>query len=313
MAKIGLRFILLIALLVSVSLAGCSRKQYPDRDPEASQQEMTPVQSAGGSGPTSAPAAVAGLPNVGAMADPTPPPQVYVVESGDTLSTIARRFGCDVKDLAAANDLLDPNLLKVGQVLQIPSTEMETGPELRLLPNSEFVNGPAYVDFDTGAFVARQGGYLDAYSESMGGETLSGPEILSLVAHHYSVGPRMLLAILELESGWVTNPNPVGESLSYPMGYQGGGWALLSQQLAWAADKLNQGYYDWRGRGIEVITWGNGTSTRYTPSLNAATAGLQYFFSLNHNKAEWETLVGDGTGSFLATYRSLFGDPEQYA
>lgn len=314
MAKTRLCFLLMIVLLAAVPLAGCSRQQYPDRAPEASQPETAPAAAASEAedpGPTSA--SVPGLANVGSIVDPTPPPQVYTVESGDTLSNIARRFGCEVKDLIAANQLADPNLLKVGQVLKIPSTTIQVGPAQQLLPNSEFVNGPAYTDFDIGVFVARQGGYLDAYSESLGGETLSGPEVLGLVAHHYSVGPRTLLAILELESGWVTNPNPVGASLSYPMGYRGGGWALLSQQLAWAADKLNQGYYDWRGRGIEVISWGNGTSTRYAPTLNAATAGLQYFFSLNHNRSEWETLVGDGAGSFLATYRTLFGDPAQYA
>jgi LasA protease len=299
-------------LLLAVALVGCSRRQYPDRAPEASPAETPAEASAvGGPSPTSAP--LTGLANAGNVAEPTPPPQVYVVESGDSLSSIARRFGCDVKDLIAANQLADPNMLKVGQSLKIPSTLVEAGPAQQLLPNSEFVNGPAYVEFDVGAFAARMGGYLDAYSESLGGETLSGPEILGLVAHHYSVGPRMLLAILELESGWVTNANPVGESLSYPMGYKGSGWPLLSQQLAWAADNLNKGYYDWRGRGIEVITWGNGSSTRYAPSLNAATAGLQYFFSVNHNKAEWEELVSDGAGSFLGTYRMLFGDPEQYA
>jgi len=83
--------------------------------------------------------------------------------------------------------------------------------------------------------------------------------------------------------------------------------------LARAADQLNQGYYDWRGRGVTLITWGDGTATCYAPTLNAATAGLQHFFSRNRTKSEWKVLVGDGPGSFIATYRKLFGDPAQYA
>jgi hypothetical protein len=59
--------------------------------------------------------------------------------------------------------------------------------------------------------------------------------------------------------------------------------------------------------------WGDGTATRYAPSLNAATAGLQYFYSLDTGRNEWKTLVGDGPGSFVATYRKLFGDPDQHA
>lgn len=318
MGKSKWGLVLIIPLLLAVLLGGCARKQ--DLTPasettsaaeEAGGTQVPPAQSGGEADP--ARPAATGLPNAGSLPEPTPPPQVYVVQSGDTLSGIAQRFGCELQALAEANNLANPHALQVGQSLSIPSTEIATGPSLYLLPNSEFVNGPAYVDFDSGAFAARQGGYLAEYYERVGSQTLSGPEIVELVAHHYSVGPRLLLAILELRGGWVTNPNPVGQALSYPMGYRGSGWELFSRQLAWAADELNKGYYDWRGRGVTPIVWGDGSATRYAPGLNAATAGLQYFFSLDTKRSEWQELVGDGPDSFLATYRRLFGDPAQYA
>jgi murein DD-endopeptidase MepM/ murein hydrolase activator NlpD len=241
--------------------------------------------------------------------EPSPPPQVYAVKHGDTLYAIAGRFGCDVDDLIQANGIANPNALQVGQELRIPSTTIDTGPSARLLPNSEFVNSPAYLDFDTATFCARRGGYLCSYQENVGGQMLSGLEIVNLVVHHYSVGPRLLLAVVEHESGWLTDPNPSGSAL----GRRNGGWATLHQQLAWAADTLNEGYYDWRGRGMPLKIWGDGTATRYAPTLNAATAGLQYFYSLNTSRSEWQVLVGEGPGSFIETYRKLFGDPAQYA
>jgi murein DD-endopeptidase MepM/ murein hydrolase activator NlpD len=254
---------------------------------------MKPVQVA-------ATATEAGLPDVGPLFEPTPPPQVYVIEPGDTLSSIARRFGCTTEDLIKTNQIANPNLLSVGQTLKLPSIDAMTGPDLQLLPNSEFVNGPAYVDFDTAAFVAKSGGYLNSYSEYVGGELLSGPEIVNLVAHHFSVGPRLLLALIELQTGWVTNPNPGGQAFSH-------------RWLSRAADDLNKGYYDWRGRGVTLLKWADGSATRYAPTLNAATAGLQYYFSRNVSKGPWQVLVGDEPGSFLETYRNLFGDPAQYA
>lgn len=320
MSKSKWGLVLIVTLLLALPIGGCSREQ-----------DITPAAEAGTSSRTQDPAATrsapsqaggeanparpdaTGLPDVGSLPEPTPPPQVYVVKSGDTLSGIAQRFGCDLQALVEANSLADPNALQVGQSLRIPSTQIEAGPSLYLLPNSEFVYGPAYVDFDTAAFAARQGGYLAEYYERVGGRTLSGPEIVDLVAHHYSVGPRLLLAILEMKGGWVTDPDPAGAALSYPMGYRGSGWDLLSQQLAWAADELNNGYYDWRGRGVTPIAWGDGTATNYAPGLNAATAGLHYFFSLRSERSEWLELVGEGPDSFLTTYRRLFGDPAQYA
>jgi LasA protease len=302
-----------IVTLLAGLLAGCAR----DRGPSPAPGKPTSTESSATKVATALPdattTAAGEMPSVGALPEPSPPPQVYVVQAGDTLSAIAARFGCDVDALARVNSISNPNTLQVGQKLNIPSTQMETGPATQLLPNSEFVNGPAYIDFDIAAFAAEQGGYLSEYYEKVNGEMLSGPEIVRLVAHHYSVGPRLLLAILEMRSGWVTNPSPGGAALTYPMGYRGGGWELLSRQLAWAADELNRGYYNWRGRGVTFITWGDGTATRYAPTLNAATAGLQYYFSRDAKKSEWQTAIGDGPDSFVAAYHQLFGDPVQYA
>ena len=68
MAKTRLCFLLMIVLLVAVPLAGCSRQQYPDRAPEASQPETAPAAAASAAedpGPTSA--SVPGLANVGSI------------------------------------------------------------------------------------------------------------------------------------------------------------------------------------------------------------------------------------------------------
>ncbi len=55
---------------------------------------------------------------------PQPPqpttPQTYTVVAGDTLSSIALRFGTTVTALVQANGIVNPNLIYVGQVLKIP-------------------------------------------------------------------------------------------------------------------------------------------------------------------------------------------------
>ena len=50
----------------------------------------------------------------------------YTVQAGDTLALIARRFlGNSLRytELAAFNGIANPNLIRVGQVIQIPSRD----------------------------------------------------------------------------------------------------------------------------------------------------------------------------------------------
>lgn len=54
-----------------------------------------------------------------ALAQSTPD-VIYVVQAGDTLSSIARRYGLNMIQLATANGVINPNLIYVGQRLKVP-------------------------------------------------------------------------------------------------------------------------------------------------------------------------------------------------
>ena len=48
------------------------------------------------------------------------PDVIYLVQVGDTLSSIARRYGLNMIQLATANGVINPNLIYVGQRLKVP-------------------------------------------------------------------------------------------------------------------------------------------------------------------------------------------------
>jgi len=52
---------------------------------------------------------------------PTSTPFAYIVQSGETISGIALKFGVSIDDLIAANPEVSPNAMSVGATLKIPS------------------------------------------------------------------------------------------------------------------------------------------------------------------------------------------------
>ncbi|MFO7741259.1 MAG: LysM peptidoglycan-binding domain-containing M23 family metallopeptidase [Anaerolineae bacterium] len=238
--------------------------------------------------------------------------ETYTVRAGETLSFIASVYGCSVEEIVLANDLPSADAVQVGQDLRIPTMATRTGPSLKLVPDSEMVYGPATVDFDLEGFVEGQDGYLATYTDQVEGQVRTGAEIVRLVAQRFSVGPRVLLALLELQSGWVTQAQPAGGTLVYPMGHVEGSQEGLFNQLSWAAVPLNEGYYGWKRGDWRTVRLVDGTRIGLAPSLNAGTVGVQNCLAqVSANEGEWQAQVGEG--GFLATYTVLFGNPFAYS
>lgn len=238
-------------------------------------------------------------------------PEEYVVQPGDSLAQIASRYSVSVAAIVEANGIGEPDLLEIGQVLTIPAPQpVGMSPAFKIIPDSELVYGPPSADFDMAGFVHTRGGYLSGYKEEVDGRQLSGVKIIERIAREFSVNPRLLLAVLEHQSGWVTRKPPDASSLDYPIGVLQEARRGLYQQLAWAADNLNRGYYLWRVNGVAAWVLADGSLISIDPTINAGTAGVQHFFSELMGYGEWvEAVNRDG---FFATYRSLFGDPFRY-
>ncbi len=255
-----------------------------------------------------------GAPILSPTPDPlrTPPAirtttETYVVQAGDSLNSIAGRFGVGANVILAANRLANPNFLPVGMVLTIPPPlPQRPGPSFKILPDSELVDGPASARFDVGGEVSRWNGALARYTEEVEDRNLSGAEIVALVARRYSVNPRLLLAVLEHQGGFLRSGQPrIG--WTYAVGHINPGHEGLFSQLSWAADQLNTGFYLWRAGWSGPLVLADGSTVLTGPGINAGTAGVEYFFAQLDGGPDWRVAVDEG--GFYLTFVSLFGIP----
>lgn len=235
-------------------------------------------------------------------------PEIYIVRSGDMLSAIAEHYGISVEAIVQANHISNPDALEVGQRLTIPvATPQAPGPAYKLVPDSELVYGPLSASFDIAAFIDSNGGYLADYTQEVNGKTLIAAQVVQLIAQDYSVSPRLLLAVLEYRSGWVTNPNPNTTLGDTPFGFIDNWYVGLYRQLAWAAIQLNSGFYGWRANSITDWVLGDGSFVPIDPTINAGTAGVQNFFAQLDDYSTW--LRDVSPGGLFDTYYLLFGNP----
>ncbi len=238
---------------------------------------------------------------------------LYKAQSGDTLRSVAVHFAVLPSDITSAGAALpgETDMLLPGQILVVPRRLAQTSPPDELIPDSEVVFSPSASAFDPVAFAADYPGFLNEYKNVVEGQWRYGPEVLALAARDNSVNPRLLIALLEYQSGWLTNPKrPDGDAFNYPMGQIDPQIPGLYRQLTWLANELGNGYYGWRAGTLTDLHFKDGSSLRIAPELNAGTVALQWYFAQRMTRGAWEQAIGpDG---FLATYESLFGDPMAY-
>lgn len=311
--------ITLALLLLGAALFVCSRSLEGDLQVwQAPQGRQTAPMGESGAGSSASMVLTTRLPGTPWLTPTSDPPRIlptlrseaisYTVRSGDTLNQIAQRYTVSPQQVIQANQLSNPDLLEVGQVLILPPPQPEgTAPDFKIIPDSELVYGPASASFDIQEFVQTQGGYLAGYQEEVNARQLTGAQIVQKVAQEFSINPRLLLAVLEYQSGWVTQSKPNESILEYPMQAYIPWRKGLYRQLTWAADTLNRGYYLWRVNGLTVWILADGRVIAVAPTINAGTAGVQHLFAQLYDRAGWERAISEE--GLFARYVRLFGYP----
>ena len=249
-------------------------------------------------------------------------PQQHVVQSGDTLIGIANQYGISLDTLLENNELIDPNILSVGQSINLPDLPQQYTPNFKIIPDSRMVRAPGSQDFNVEEFITEQPGYIRFATDEVISNTafgdpsitiLSASQIIERVSLEYSIDPRLLIAILEYRAGWLSNINVSEALITHPVlsadetpGIDRSG---LYRQLSWVANTLNFGYYGWKTRGWITLELGDGTRYLFADGLNAGTVSLQYLFSNYQSSLPQQWQFDISPDGFYQTYFAYFGDP----
>ena len=130
------RWILAIALLLPLAIVGLSVTEIPQPwnptrvmagDAQSADLVRRPASSEAAPPPTLAPPTPTPIPPTPTPLPPTPGPSptprgqtTYVVKPGDELRNIAAQHGVSIASILAANEVPNPDSLRVGQTLTIP-------------------------------------------------------------------------------------------------------------------------------------------------------------------------------------------------
>jgi len=232
----------------------------------------------------------------------------YIAQNGDTLPALAARFNTTVEQIMQANPIIpaDATTMPLGFPMKIPIYYLPLwGTPYQSIPDHAFVNGPPQIGFSTSAFVASTNGWLKNYRTYAGGKMRSGAEVVDYVATNYSVSPRFLLAILEYQSGALTQPEIPARK--YMLGFPRTFYTTPYLQLVIAANTFNNGYYSWRAGKLTEFELLDETIVRPDPWQNAASVAIQYYFSRLYIGTEYYASIGPE--GLARTYQTLFGDP----
>jgi murein DD-endopeptidase MepM/ murein hydrolase activator NlpD len=221
---------------------------------------------------------------------------------------VAVRFGVQTSEITSTEPIPASGFINPDQLLMIPGRLANTTSSEKLIPDSEVVFSPSAANFDVVAFVNSAGGALSRHRSWMkSGGIVSGGDVVLKVATENSINPRLLLSLLEYQSGWVYG-EPGSPTLDeYPMGYIDMGNKGLYNQLVWAVNQLSIGYYAYREGRLTEIRFPDGATARLAPDLNAGSAALQYFFAQIYQGQQWLDAL-NATSGLPAVHGQMFGD-----
>jgi murein DD-endopeptidase MepM/ murein hydrolase activator NlpD len=155
------------------------------------------------------------------------------------------------------------------------------------------------------ALLDNQAGPLKTVALQVGDRRHSFAEVLSGQTSYYGVNPKVILALIELQSRLLSTANPSSDQVGWALGYQGenGTKRGLQAQVRWAVKQILYAKRDYPQ--YAPLTYADNSSAPPPPGWSLG----EYVVARALAPTTTPGRVTDLLERFLETYTRLFGDP----
>jgi murein DD-endopeptidase MepM/ murein hydrolase activator NlpD len=164
-------------------------------------------------------------------------------------------------------------------------------------------NGP-----ELQAFLEERGSPLKDMRFQVGGRSHSFSDVVVGLSSLYSINPKLLLALIDLQSGLVSSTSAAPQQLAYALGYHGDGRQGLYSQLRWGARELRYAVRDYAlraDRPLPPLAFADGARQ----DVSADMPFSRYVLARVIAPTVAPGNLGPRLDGLVNSYGRLFGDP----
>jgi murein DD-endopeptidase MepM/ murein hydrolase activator NlpD len=182
-------------------------------------------------------------------------------------------------------------------------------PRSALIDQQRFFYEPDFYATHIQAYLETQPGPLKSYRTMVGSREHSFAEILASQTSLYSINPKVVLALIEQQSGMLTTASPSEEQQKFMLGFRSEeekreGWLA---QLRWAIRELHRAQRDYPS-GPE-LAYADKSHSALPSGMTLVDYAIARVLAATTTADALPTKLDGGSRSFVATYTRLFSDP----
>ena len=198
-----------------------------------------------------------------------------------------------------------PSPVAQGQVLSFPTLASTASPPL-LLSDDRLFYEPGWGALEVREFLAGRPGLLGRWQVQVGEEDVPVADLIAGKCLLYGLNPKVLLTLLEMQSGLVDDPNPPQEAFDRAMGNPDEAMVGLETQLDWAVRELFRGTRDYGITSSLVLR--DGDLVPIPPGTGLADYAVLRVVARAGDESDIGRVLGNRPEAFVQTYRRLFGE-----